>query len=269
MNEITPQAVSFAMGLLPSSPEFKVVERALEIQREFSLKKKGIMCSYPLTSAARYVTTIGGNTNINFYDGKVKLPAGATNTETELQSKMTKCRSLILFCSDADAKIFLDGKQIIYDHTLWHLFEDIEIESLDINFPAGRTPDAFAIGFVASDKPYHSFKNALFISHDIQTSPVVNAGVASVVSMLRHVAGYDTMVLTTRNTDGADSLNLTVEYSSDGVTWFPVATYNPKTIAFGVTDELDILVKYHFLRASVIRTAAADATMQQILQCAR
>ena len=269
MFEIDAKKVSMAMGILPASPEFKVVERAMEIEREFSLKKNSIMCSYPILAANRYKTTIGGATNINFPDGKVSLPAGAPNTELNLQSKLQKVRSLILFCSDADAQIFFDGKPIIADHTLWHLFEDIDVETMDIMFPTDKIPNEFAFGFVACDKLYHSFKNPLFIAHDIRTSTITLATVASQVSMLRHVAGYDTVVLTTRNSDAADGLNLTVEYSHDGVTFFPVAGYNPKTIAFGVTDELDILVKYHFVRAKVIRSGAADADMLQVIQCAR
>lgn len=264
------QNLQLALGLMPKSKEFDMVMRAIAIDRELSLKKKGIMISYPLSESIRYDTTIGGNTNINFKVGKIKFPSGATNTTTDLDGTLDKVRSLLLFCSDADAKIFLDGKQIIADHTLWHSFEDIDIERLDIQFPTDKSPNAFAFGFIISDKPFHPAKNSLFISHDIRSPTQTSTTDSYVTTLLRHVACYDSMVLTTKNTHATRSMTMTVSYSADGSTWYNVSGYTDKAIAALVTDELDISVKYHFLRVQVKSTVAATpATFTQVLQCAR
>ena len=257
-----------AFSVIGKSEQFPNLLSMIEKEREeaISLGAPNIV-SYPL-AVRRYDTTQAGNTMIDFVAGKFKQADGVTRTMT---GRLKVARSVLLFVADADAIIFLDSKQMINDHALWHLFEDVFVRRIQIRFPSSTNifPDEFAVAVVASDKPNHSVKNSLFLSHDVHTSPIVLATVASQVTMLRHIAGYDTVVLTTENTDGADSLDLTVEYSADGVIYYPVDTYNPKTIAFGVTDELDILVKYHFLRSSVIRSGASDADFRQIIQVSR
>ena len=262
--------LSKTLGIDPKSKEFGIVMRSLEIQRQYAINKKGVMLSYPLLESIRYNTTIGGTTNINFKGGQIKFPTGASNTNINLDNTLEKIRSLLIFCSDADARILLDGKPIIADHTLWHMFEDIDIEQLDLVFPTDKIPDSFAFGFIASDKPNHPARNALFISHDVR-SPTVTATVdAYVTTLLRHVACYDSFVLTTKNTHATAGMTMNVSQSSDGVTWYDVSGYSGKAIAAGVTDELDISVKYHFLRVQVKSTVAdTPATFTQALQIAR
>lgn len=257
-----------ALAIIAKSQQFPNLMSMIEKERQDALSI-GVpnIISFPL-AVRRYDTTKAGNSSIDFPHGKFVDQAGVSSF---LSGRLEVARSVLLFISDADAIIKLDGKQLINDHALWHLFEDVFVKTIQISLPSSTNifPDEFAIAVVASDKPNHSVKNSLFLAHDVHVSPITVATVALQTTMLRHIAGYDTVVLTTENTDGADSLDLTVEYSADGVNYFPVDTYNPKTIAFGVTDELDILVKYHFLRASVIRSGAGDATFNQVIQIAR
>ena len=259
------------LGIDPNSKEFSMVMRAIEIQRQYAINKKGVMLSYPLLDSIRYNTTIGGTTNINFKGGVIKFPTGASNTNINLDNTLDKIRSLLIFCSDADARIYLDGKPIIADHTLWHMFEDIDIEQLDILFPTDKVPDAFAFGFIASDKPNHPARNALFISHDVRSPTQTDTTDAYVTTLLRHVACYDSFVLTTKNNDAvADVMTMNVSQSADGVTWYDVSGYSAKDIAAGVTDELDISVKYHFLRVQVkSKVGGAPCPFTQSLQIAR
>lgn len=263
--------ISMAMGILPSSAEFKIVERALEISRQQAMLRKANYICFPRSSDnARYTAFGSGKVNFNFANARATgFNSTGAAQNYDLEGSIDRIRSLLVFFSDADSIIYLDGKELCNDHALWHLFTDIDVTQLDVLLPASKIPNQFAIAMFASDKPNHSYQNSLFVSHDVQTSTVTSATAVSQVSMLRHIAGYDTSILTTRNTDTGDGISLTVEYSADGITWYAVSGYNPKAVAAGVIDELDITVKYHFIRASVVRSGAGDATMTQILQCSR
>lgn len=261
------QRISTAMGILPNSKEFAMVMRAIEIERQYALGKKGIMISYPLSAVDRYNTTTGGITNINFKSGFLKKPDG---TQVALDGMLEKVRSLLLFCSDADALIFLDGKQLIADHTLWHSFEDIDIERLDIQFPTDRIPDSFAFGFIANDKPNHQAKNSLFISHDIRTVTGTTTD-NDVVVMQRHVACYDDMSFVIKNTHSTNSLYFIIEQSADGLTWYTAdAGSTEGSLTPSSISEFHITIKYHFIRMRIrSQVPASPATFVSTLQLAR
>lgn len=255
---ISNERILLGLGVLPTSKEAAVVERALEIQRQFALNKIVNYIAFPISKDgedARYDTTTSGITTVDFSNGTVKTP----NSSYQLSGVMETCRSLLIFTGDADAELYLDGKEMIHDHTLWHLFEDINIKQLSVNFPtstSNATPNAYALAFVASDKPHMSYRNSLFIAHDIRTASGTTGAAATAV-IARHIAGYDTVVVTTQNTGAANSLNIYADYSADGSTFYPISGYNPKVVAAGSTDELDITVKYHFIRIRINHPVAA------------
>lgn len=254
-------------GRLKENSDFKTVLRMAEIVRENDRHNKAVLVSYPISEDERYETTTGGITKINLKNGTVQIPDG---TQFKLNGSMDKVRSLLVFVSDPDAYIILDNNKFINDHTLWHLFEDIDIDSFHLVFPTGKVPDSHAFAFVACNKPNHSYKNSLFIAHDVRESSIVATTNNYVTTLLRHIAGYDSMVLTTKNTDGADSMTLKVSYSHNGVDWYDMSGYSGKAIASGVTDELDVSVKYHFIRAQVKSTVAdTPADFEQNIQLAR
>lgn len=262
------EKISIGLGIIPQSKEFQMVMRGLEIARQQSMNKIVNYVSFPTSQiGSRYDTTTGGNTTIDFFSGTIKTPTGNYLLEGQLET----CRSLLLFCSDADARIYLNGKEFMNDHTLWHLFQDIHVNKLQINFPtsaSNETPSGFAFGFVASDKPQMVCVNSLFVSHDVRDTTTTSTN-SYVVQVARHIAGYSNCVLTTSNT-GANSITLTVEYSADGTTYYPVSGYNNKVIATTVTDELDISVMYHFIRSKIKSTVpASHSTVDSILQLSR
>jgi hypothetical protein len=258
------------LGLQPNSKEFSLVMRGLEIQRQLALQKIVNYVSFPVTSsgADRYSTTTGGNTGVDFSQGTVKTPTANYLLEGTLET----CRSLLLFCSDADARIYLNGKEFINDHSLWHLFQDINVNKLQINFPtsaSNQTPLGFAFGFVASDKPNMVCTNSLFVAHDVRTVTGTTTTNSFVTTVARHIAGYSNCVLTTSNT-GSNSIDLTVEYSADGTTYYPVSGYTSLAVASGITNELDISVLYHFIRARIKSTSSGfHSTVDNVLQVSR
>lgn len=262
--------IMMGLGLQPNSKEFSLVMRGLEIQRQLALQKIVNYVSFPVSSsgADRYTTTTGGNTAVDFNQGTVKTPT----VNYLLEGTLETCRSLLLFVSDADARIYLNGKEFINDHTLWHLFQDINVNKLQINFPtstSNQTPVGYAFGLVASDKPNMVCTNSLFVSHDVRTVTGTITTDSFVTTIARHIAGYSNCVLTTSNT-GANSIDLTVEYSADGVTYYPVNGYTSLAIASGVTNELDISVLYHFIRSRIKSTVSATpSTVDNILQVSR
>ena len=79
----------------------------------------------------------------------------------------------------------------------------------------------------------------------------------------KHVGGYDQTILTTLNTHGSNSMDLKIQFSEDGSTWFDCQGYtatNGVAIAGGGTnfDHLHPIFLHHFFRAQIKATSSGN-----------
>ena len=203
-----------------------------------------------------------GSVQLDFVAGTVTLPNGAvSNMNKNLNDLgLSQCNSIGVWCSDADAQIFVGSALSLADHQLSHVVNQYGFSTVRIEIPANSTPDATnQIFFMASTDQWmgYSFPR---ISHQrglIQdTSTAVNT-----VYLSKHVGAYNQFLITTQNTHGANALNLTIEFSENGTDWFADQGYvTPVTIAGGGTNfnAFASEVEHHFYRARIIDTVGGN-----------
>ena len=221
------------------------------------------MGSLLTTSTGAEITAIGnGDVFLDFVAGTVTLPNGTvSNMNKNLNDLgLTQCNSIGVWCSDADAQIFIGSAVSLSDHQLNHVVCNYGFSNVRIHIPANSTPDATnQIFFMASTDGWlgYSFPR---ISH--QAGIVQGTSTASnVVYLSKHVGAYNQFLITTQNTHGANSIDLQIEYSEDGATWFPDQGYvTPVAIAGGGTnfDAFASEVEHHFYRVRIEDTVATS-----------
>ena len=221
------------------------------------------MGSLLTTSSGDEIDGIGsGDVFLDFVAGTVTLPDGTvSNMNKNLNDLgLTQCNSLGVWTSDADSQIFIGSAVSLADHQLNHVVCNYGFSNVRIHIPANSTPDATnQIFFMASTDGWlgYSFPR---VSH--QQGTVSNTSTnAQVVYLSKHVGAYNQFLITTLNTHGSNSIDLQIEYSEDGTTWFPDQGYvTAVAIAGGGTnfDSFASEVEHHFYRARINSTSSGN-----------
>ena len=203
-----------------------------------------------------------GSVQLDFLAGTVTLPNGAvSNMNKNLNDLgLSQCNSIGVWCSDADAQIFVGSALSLADHQLSHVVNQYGFSTVRIEIPANSTPDATnQIFFMASTDAWLGYAFPR-ISHQRgqidDTSTAVNTTYLS-----KHVGAYNQFLITTQNTHGANALNLTIEFSENGTDWFADQGYvTPVTIAGGGTayNSFASEIEHHFYRARIIDTIGGN-----------
>ena len=103
------------------------------------------MGSLLTTSSGAEITLIGnGDVFLDFVAGTVTLPNGTvSNMNKNLNDLgLTQCNSIGVWCSDADAQIFIGSAVSLSDHQLNHVVCNYGFSNVRIHIPANSTPDA-------------------------------------------------------------------------------------------------------------------------------
>jgi len=217
-----------------------------------------------LTTANGFEITgiTSGSVQLDFVAGTVTLPNGTvSNMNKNLNDLgLSQCNSLGVWVSDADAQIFVGSALSLGDHQLSHVINQYGFSNVRIEIPANSTPDATnQIFFVASTDQWMGYGFPR-ISHQrnqlSDTSTAVNTTYLS-----KHVGAYNQFLITTQNTDGANSINVVIEFSENNVDWFPDQGYTTAvTIPTGVTgfNAFASEVEHHFYRVRIVDTVPAS-----------
>ena len=214
-------------------------------------------------------TEITGITNgavfLDFMAGTITLPEGSTAPLTRVMTKnlndlgLQQCNSIGIWTSDADATFQVGSAISLADHQLSHVINNYGFNTVRIDMPKNSEPDETnQIFFMASTDGWlgYSFPR---VSH--QRGSVSDTSTdASVVYLSKHVGAYNQFMITTDNTDGADSLDLRIQYSEDGDNWFNDSGYSSSavTVTAGNTDTWASEIEHHFYRASIVSTSAGN-----------
>ena len=203
---------------------------------------------------------------LDFVAGTVTLPEGSTAPLVSNMNKslndlgLNQCFSIGIWCSDADATYQVGSAITLSDHQLSHVVNQYGFSTVRIDVPANSTPDATnQIFFMASTDQWMGYGFPR-ISHQRAeldgTSTAVNTTILS-----KHVGAYNQFLITTQNTDGANSIDLVIEFSENGTDWFPDQGYTTAvTIPTGVTgfNAFASEVEHHFYRARIIDTVGGN-----------
>ena len=206
-----------------------------------------------------------GYMELDFVNGTV---TDSANTVTNMNSNLdyyglTQCGSIAVFVSDSDAEINIGNNLSIADHQLTHVVNALKFSNVRIKVPANSTPDVNQVIFMASTDDYLGYiVNNYAHTRASTTSTTTNDWVTL---WSKHVGGYDQTILTTANTDASNSMDLKIQFSEDGSTWFDCQGYtatNGVAIAGGATpdafDQFSTDILHHFFRAQIKATSSGN-----------
>jgi len=217
---------------------------------------------------------VSGAVFLDFMAGTVTLPEGSTVPLTRPMTKnlndlgLQQCNSIGIWCSDADATYQVGSAITLSDHQLSHVINNYGFNTVRIDVPANSTPtNTNQLFFMASTDGWlgYSFPR---ISH--QRGSISSTSTDDyVVELSKHVGAYNQFMITTVNTHGSNSIDLQIQYSEDGSTWFIDQGYTTAVaVAGGATpDAFDAWaseVEHHFYRIQVKSTSAGNAATFEI-----
>jgi len=217
------------------------------------------MGSLLTTSAGTEITGIanGGAVELDFLAGTITLPQGSQGNLTRTMNKnlndlqLNQCNSIAVWCSDADATIQVGSAVSLSDHQLSHVLCNYGFSTVRINIPSNSTPtDTNQVFFMASTDGWlgYSFPR---ISHQRGAVTGTSSDTLTII-LSKHVGAYNQFLITTENR-GAQSIDLTIEFSENGSDWFadsagtvtiPATTSNYNAFASEV--------EHHFYRARIV-----------------
>ena len=202
---------------------------------------------------------------LDFVAGTITLPEGSTlplvrNMQKNLNDLgVTQCQSVGIWVSDADAICQIGSAVTLADHQLAHIVNNYGFSNITITIPANSTPDATnQLFFVGSTDGWLGYAFPK-ISH--QRGKIDSASVDAVTIVLsKHVGAYNQFIITTYNNDGANSLDMQIQFSEDGLTWFAESGYaGSVTLAAGAFDAYASSREHHFYRVVINSTSAGNS----------
>ena len=198
-----------------------------------------------------------GSVQLDFVAGTVTLPDGTvSNMNTNLNALgLSQCNSLGVWVSDADAQIFVGSALSLADHQLSHVVNQYGFSNVRIEIPANSTPDdTNQIFFVASTDQWMGYGFPR-ISHQRGEVSGTSTNAPATVILSKHVGAYNQFLITTSNTGGANSIDVIIEFSENGVDWFADAGYTTAvTIVNGSYNAFASEVEHHFYRVRINST---------------
>lgn len=208
-----------------------------------------------------------GTCFLDFMAGTVTLPDGSvSNMNKNLNDLgLNQCNSIAIWCSDADATYQVGSAISLSDHQLSHVICNYGFSTVNITIPANSTPDdTNQIFFMASTDGWlgYSFPR---ISHQrgqvpTDTTTVEASTNSNVVYLSKHVGAYNQFLITTENTDSTNSLDVTIEFSEDGDTWFQDSGYtSPVAVGAGSYNAFASEVEHHFYRVQCKSTSSGQS----------
>ncbi len=229
------------------------------------------LTSGTVVEAGSEITGIpSGSVFLDFVAGTVTLPEGSPTPLTRPMSKnlndlgLNQCNSIGVWVSDADSTIHLGSAITLADHQLSHVVNNYGFSNVRIEIPTNSTPDdTNQIFFMASSDGWlgYGFPN---ISHQRGIYPDDGTSEAStdafVTYLSKHVGAYNQFLITTENTDGSNSLDVSIQFSEDGSNWFATSGYGTAvTVTSGSYNAFASEVEHHFYRVLVASTSAGNS----------
>ena len=215
------------------------------------------------TSEGDEITGVtNGAVFLDFLAGTITLPEGSTAPLVRPMNKnlndlgLQQCNSIGIWMSDAAATYQVGSAITLSDHQLNHVICNYGFNTVRIDIPSNSTPDETnQIYFMASTDGWlgYSFPR---ISHQAGVVSGTSEN-ASTTYLSKHVGAYNQFLITTLNTHGSNSIDLIIEFSEDGETWFADQGYTTAVaIAGGGTayNAFASEVEHHFYRVKINST---------------
>ena len=210
---------------------------------------------YTTNDGAIMTGLTAGDLVLDFVNGQAIAPNGDItdmNTSLQIMSK-EQCKSITVFCSDADSVLYLGNALTIADHKLVHTVHSYDFNQARVTIPNNSTPDENQVMFMASDDQYLNYEmQSFFHDRGLITGTSTNS---EANYYTKHIGAYDDFYVTIYNTGGSNSINVKIYYSEDGTTFFADQDYTSfVSIAAGSYNSFASSRKHHFIRAQILST---------------
>tara|TARA_R110002020_G_scaffold474767_2_gene707106 strand:- start:881 stop:1582 length:702 start_codon:yes stop_codon:yes gene_type:complete len=200
-----------------------------------------------------------GQLNLDFVNGTITRPNGVVeNMNISLDAfGLNQCGSIGIWCSDADAQIIIGTNFVIADHQLTHIINNYDFSNVRVVIPANSTPDENQVAFIAStDHEFNYVMNNYAHDRDEIDGTTTNV---DVVYYSKHTGAYDSMYYTVQNTHGSNSLDFTVEFSENGIDFFPDQGFvTPVIVASNSYSAFATTNEHHFYRILLKSTSSGN-----------
>jgi len=225
----------------------------------------GVTAGTVLPAGTEITGITSGAVFLDFVAGTITLPAGSPTPLVRPMQKnlndlgLNQCNSIGIWISDADAICTIGSAVTLADHQLSHVINNYGFSNVTITVPANSTPDdtnqIFFMGATDNRLGYAFPK----VSH--QRGKVDSASVNAATTVFsKHVGSYNQFIITTYNNDGANSLDMKVQFSEDGSTWFDESGYSAYVaLAAGAFDAFASSIEHHFYRV-IIKSTVTDSS---------
>ena len=199
---------------------------------------------------------------LDFMAGTITLPEGSTVPLTRVMTKnlndlgLEQCNSIGIWTSDADATYQVGSAITLADHQLSHVINNYGFNTVRIDMPANSTPtNSNQLFFMASTDGWlgYSFPR---ISH--QRGEISGTSSDTLTTALsKHVGAYNQFMITTEN-GGAQSIDVTIEFSENNSDWFADSGYTTAvTIAAGSYNAFASEIEHHFYRVRIVNATTS------------
>ena len=201
-----------------------------------------------------------GDVFLDFVAGTVTLPDGTvSNMNKNLNDLgLTQCNSIGVWCSDADATLFVGSAVSLSDHKLSHVINNYGFSAVRINIPANSTPDnTNQLFFMASSDGWLNYAYPEIAHQEGKISGTSTN--TNTVYLEKHVGAYNQILITTSNTHGSKSLDVQIEFSDNGVDWFLESGYTTAvTVASNSYNQFSTEIEHHFYRVLLESTSTGN-----------
>lgn len=202
-----------------------------------------------------------GELFIDFRNGTITDSAGTVtllNTNLDYYG-LSQAKSFAIFVSDSDAEINVGNALTIADHQLTHEINSFAYDQIRVSIPSNSTPDKNQLMIVGSTNEELNYQFNNYAHFRDEVSDTSTNSFTTYVS--HHVGGYDQFIYTIENTDGANSLDVKVEFSENGSDWFASSGYSGASgvsVTNGSYNSFASDIAHHFYRVRVKSTSAGN-----------
>jgi hypothetical protein len=223
------------------------------------------LMTYPV-NGVRKQDAIEGKWKLDFALGLVTAPDGTSERmSNSLQNlKDQFARSCYISVSDANAQIKVGNNILPANHVLNHVISGLSFDSIEIDFPTGRTPtNDFSFVVIASNSPVFPLQIATEIVQHSITPKTGTTTDAYVDIMDFSFVGYGQSEIIIENTLGVNVLTADIQVSEDGVNYVSFQNY-PLNIATNDANLFQSSIAHKFMRVRVKSKVAGNPTDYRI-----
>jgi len=223
------------------------------------------LMAYP-SNGIRKQGALAGRYLLDFTHGLVVSPNGTNEQMSKSLATIGKqfCKSVFITVSTVDAKIKIGQNILPVGHQLTYVISGIAFETMEIEFPTGRTPaNDFSFLVIGSDSDIFPISTDVLLAAHNPTPQTGNTGDAYVTVIDFSFRGYSQVELIIQNTGGANQMTADVQVSENDADWVSAQGY-PIDVAINDANVFQSSVAHKFGRVRLKSKLAGNSTTYKV-----